>query len=248
MKFIPSDDPAFIFVQKEDGNAVEGGRITAKTPIELATASYLLQVTREEAEEEEEGQYVMFSLCVPEDNARSMIACVRKHPKRKSHRRSAAAARVTKWPEWNSNPPSTFTSAPMNKWVSLPVIGVDCQSVLKTYSDQRLRRDVKLNQQINKRCEEIKEQGMDEAYTESLGYYITLRVKLAYLLLNQDGIEKRLQQVRNSQAVTRRALEQALPELERQWEPPTAIVTPEDNDDPNAVACPQVEDYAIFHD
>lgn len=229
MQFLPSDDPAFVLVQKN-------GKEIAKTSMQLATASYLL-VT--EPTNSEQG-LVMFSLCVPQESAKSIVACVRRKP------RKSKKTRPPVWPAWNPAPAPAFVSnLPTNEWVSLPVTGLDCQRVLENYATQRERREIEVNHQISDRCKEIKEQGTDENYTDSLGYYITLRVKLAYLLLNQDGIEKRLKQVEDCRAITRKALDQSPPDLEGQWELPTSIMTPEDNNDPNALVCPQVADYGI---
>lgn len=228
MQFMLSDDPAFVLVQKN-------GREVAKTPLTLATASYVLLTEPPKTE----GGLVMFSLSVPEGSEKSMVACIRKKPQKKR-------ARPPVWPSWNPNPVPTFKeNLPLNEWISLPTPGVDCANILKQCSDQRTRKEVEVNHQINDRCKEIKEQGTDEEYTQSLGYYITLRVKLAYLLLNQDGIAKRLEQVKQCQAVTRAAITSCNDAYAQEWEMPTCIVTPEENNDPNALVCPQVADYEL---
>lgn len=230
MLYRPSEDPAFVLLRTADG------KTTGRVPVGLATTSYLLG----SSEGLEDGDLVMFSLCVRKGHEKSMVACVRR-PQRKGRR-----GRKVVWPEWNPDPaPKFFGGLPLHEWVSLPVPGLDCKDLLSGWAEERTRQEVEKNRQINDRCQEIKEDGQDESYAESLGYYITLRVKLAYLLLNREGIEKRKAQVENCIANTRAALLSAPQDLARRWTVPTTLPIPDEISDPNALVVPQDNDYEL---
>ena len=164
------------------------------------------------------------------------------------------------WPrDWHPEPPPLYQRAVVRfgEWVRLPQAGQPCDALLADHREALRLRDNQRSTEIETRCQEIKAHASDEAFEESLDYYTTLRVKLAYLRMNQAGIAERLRQTQIClQDIVRRLLK-APDEFHEWWDGPEGQArikqlteaTPLDDaltSDPNALTCPQPGDYVLL--
>ena len=92
-----------------------------------------------------------------------------------------------------------------NKWLSLND-NADMESIKADIITERMRKQTLISQDLAHRCQEVIEQGEADNYTESLDYYVTARVKHAYLCMNLESLDTRLAEVRGSLTALAEAL------------------------------------------
>lgn len=153
------------------------------------------------------------------------------------------------WPAWHPEQPPAWQPCPVGRWVGLPHLGPG-DGILRRCTTQWEASENAIDRGIEDRCGQIREHSADDTFVESLDYYTTQRVKLAYLRMNAQGLRDRLAEVRKKAAAVRAVLASAPAEWAAQWTPPTDVLAPQDSDptapcDPNALCVPQPGDYEL---
>jgi hypothetical protein len=153
------------------------------------------------------------------------------------------------WPRWHPTPAPAWQRCPVGVWCGLPHLGPS-EAVLRRCAQRQEAREGAIERDIDGRCGRIQQHGDDDAFTESLDYYTTQRVKLACLHMNAQGLRERLTEVQQKTEVLGRVLLAAPSDLAAQWAPPRDVPAPLESDptppsDPNTLCVPQRRDYEL---
>jgi hypothetical protein len=108
-------------------------------------------------------------------------------------------------------------------------------------------RDTSIASEIGQRCDRIVKEGEDPHYAEGLDHYTTLRVKAAFLRMNEQELIDRLSEVRKILAELLLCVRGAAFDVAASWTCPDATAVPCDRPvaDPNALPVPQACDYDL---
>ena len=178
------------------------------------------------------GLLVAFSLVVG-TNPPPICICVRGEESPKS--------KDPPWPStWNKNAPPTWMDVEVGTWIGLPNGSKDVSTLVQ---GAVRHREMEVDAGIKARCQDLTNHGTDESFLESMDYYTTLRVKHAYLQMNMEGLNTRLQEAEKKiRQLTAIALATAA-DIQQGWVTPNVDGPKVDIDDPNALCVPQAEDY-----
>lgn len=215
----------------------EGGE-SVRTPLDVATHAW---VHHNSLNKPKTGPFVVLAYALPAAAGASanMSICV-----------TDGAAAVVPWPAWHA-PPQSFGPLSLREWISLPEPGRSVDALLSQQIRQHAVEEQNIEAGIRDRCETIRKEADDENFMESLDYYTTCRVKCAYLRLNADGLRERLAAIRSKIRRALDVLRTAPYDIKKDWAPPTAVAsaTPEsvveDDEDPNALCVPRLEDFDV---
>jgi hypothetical protein len=158
------------------------------------------------------------------------------------------------WPEWHPAPAPAAAPLALQTWTPITESAADpserhrCDRLLTAAAAETDRREQVLSKQLSDRCARLVQDGTDDRFTESLEYYITQRVKRAYLRLNAHNLRERLDEVRRVGRALSRCLRAPDPSVSADWSPPRSPGVSVDNDlsNPNALCTPQIEDYELM--
>ena len=105
----------------------------------------------------------------------------------------------------------------------------------------------KKTKQIESRCQKILDDGECDAYTETLDYYTTQRVKGAFQRMNREGIVQRLQDVNRTMEQIRCVLMSVTEPYDLDVAEVTQGIPLDDAaaDDRNVVCVPREEDFVF---
>ena len=197
------------------------------------------------------------SFAVPEESTRpewpAYFVCVSDAPAEED-----ALDPPKDWPRggWCGPAPAWHT-VPVGTWVALPPLvgggaaaGSMAEEILARCARDRLARESRLSRGMEDRCRLIAEHGEQEAFTETLDYYTTLRVRYAFLCWNARSLGDRLAEVRARIERHRSTLLATPPETACAAAAPPATDGGEGegvhhDDDPNALCVPQPHDYDL---
>lgn len=154
-------------------------------------------------------------------------------------------------PEWMSGfVQPTAVPIEIGAWVALPDPEKgDPKPILHASHRRRALREQQIATGIEDRCRAVSSHGTSENFVDSLDYYTTQRVKLAFQRVNLDGLQKRLDDVRDCQRRLLACLQSAPAVLAEAFVPPvppeedTQVVDRADCEDPNALCVPLWKDY-----
>lgn len=215
---------------------------SARCPVREATAIALLHDPRMQAGCDK--RIVVLSIKCSDKHSGTVLVCIRPT-------RSGRKATIGKppWPVWTTEPtPHFVTNIPFNEWRELPDLTSDCTEVIREANLLRRQQEAKIDSEIRNRCQEIQKDAEEEDHTKTLDYYVTMRVKLAYLRMNEESIVQRLQHVRQCKEGLLSLLSRCNQPFVADWQPPPPIIsTLEDREgvDPNILVTPQPEDYVL---
>lgn len=234
VSFLLQPDHESVLISK-DGDAK-----AIRVPLSLATHVWMTQQTRNCT-----GPFVVLSYAippaiVPQLRANPLFVCI-----------SNSGTGAPPWPSWHpEEPPQWLPLKTSPEWRTLPVAGGDVQAVLEKTKKERTDQERDTEKGIQERCASIKQQGEDASFVESLDFYTTNRVKLAYLRLNAHNLQKRRMEVENTINSVVAVLLRADPSLAGQWHPPSCSLLSPLSDanapaDPNALCVPELSDYEL---
>lgn len=151
------------------------------------------------------------------------------------------------WPRWTeTNPPPAWRAVRAREWIGLPGCDGATAEVLQSQAVSHRLRERDLESDMQDRCSLIQEGAKDE-FLQTLDYYTTQRVKMAYLKMNGDGLRQRWEEVQRCLRHVEQLLREAPADIAAGWTlatDPTTAVDGEDTD-PNALCVPQVFDYDV---
>lgn len=155
------------------------------------------------------------------------------------------------WPPWRTvDPPPAWQPCPLGQWCALPDVTQACSAdLLRQHARDQRAADVEVRRGIEDRCQQIQQHGDDAAFTESLDYYTTLRVKRACQRMNGCSLRERIISVRKTADALRRVILGAPEDVARAWTvPPVSSETSAmpTQDDPNILCVPQACDYDVL--
>lgn len=207
-------------------------------PLVTATALWLAGAPRREP-----GQFVVLSFALTPETPRTLRIIVH-HGKNPHHPPPPPV-----WPVWHPLRPPQWRQCPVGRWVGLPNTDEGCNEAVQHSERVHATAQREAANGIQGRCDSIVQQGEDPDFQETLDYYTTMRVKLACLRMNTQGLVERLELVRVRIASLLCVLRSAAPEYCQDWMPPETPVgsPPVDTTttDPNALCVPQAEDYEL---
>jgi hypothetical protein len=153
------------------------------------------------------------------------------------------------WPAWHPDAAPETRPLSLQTWESLLTPGdTDTRDRLLKHADREARiRESTITSELENRCDRIVKEGKDEGYGDSLDHYTALRVKAAFLKMNERVLTDRLAEVKKTIADLLPRIREAAPELAAGWTCPdvTPIQTEDAVADPNTLRVPQVSDYDL---
>lgn len=154
------------------------------------------------------------------------------------------------WPDWHPEAPPAVRPLALQAWESLPQAGdaAACARLLSGATHAARSRDASIAADLGQRCDRIVQEGRDPEYGDGLDHYTRVRVKAAFLRMNERVLTDRLSEVRKVLAELLPRARVAEPDWGASWTCPDAIAVAPSGDavsDPNALRVPQVSDYEL---
>lgn len=137
------------------------------------------------------------------------------------------------------------------RWVALPdpeAPSAALDALVARALRERQVRAQRIGSEIEERCQSVVGHGEDGAFTQSLDYYTTVRVKAAFQRMNREGLERRRDEVRACLRATLAVCRRCPEAVAAAYTPPTEGEGPgpsEPDGNPNALCVPGPEDYSL---
>ena len=157
--FTVCEDRSHVLIQRHPDETV--GRV----PIPLATAVWCLESNKDR---DRNAPVVVFSFAIPQNNETRCDTLIM------FTQRSDGQA--VSWPGWSAMPVPVPQCVPVSRWIPLPNIrSPDEQTILKKVAREQSIGEAETAQNMDRRCNDIAQQGNDNDFMETLDYYVTLR-------------------------------------------------------------------------
>lgn len=157
--FTVCDDGSHVLIQRLPSE--KAGRV----PIRLATAVWCLESNQDR---DRNAQVVVFSFAIPHNNEKlcDMLIMFKQQDD----------GTTVSWPTWSPMSVPVPQCVPVSRWIPLPNIqSPDHQSIVKTVVREQTNGEAQTAQNMDRRCNDITQQGNDGEFMQSLEYYVTMQ-------------------------------------------------------------------------
>jgi hypothetical protein len=157
--FTVCEDRSHVFIQKLPNENV------ARVPINIATAVWCMESNKDR---DRNTPVVVFSFAIPQNNEKLCDMLIMF----KQGNNDTAVP----WPPWSTMPVPVLQCVPVTRWIPLPnVQSPDHQNIVKAVVREQTINEAQVAQNMDRRCNDITQQGSDAEFMQTLEYYVTVQ-------------------------------------------------------------------------